>query len=42
MTSNKIIPSLWFTADSGNISNVMEYYKNIFGTDFEAGQIVPL
>jgi hypothetical protein len=42
MISNKIVPSLWFTADGGNISNIVEYYKKIFDKDFEAGQIVPL
>lgn len=42
MNQNKIIPSLWFTADSGNISNVVAYYQNIFDKDFEAGNIIPL
>ena len=42
MNQNKIIPSLWFTADEGNISNVVAYYKNIFDKDFEAGNIIPL
>ena len=41
MKHNKIIPSLWFSTDSGNISIVVEYYKNIFGNDFEEGGIVP-
>ncbi len=40
--SNKITPSLWFNADGGLISKVVEYYKNIFETDFEAGHIMPL
>ncbi|MDD4730161.1 MAG: hypothetical protein PHN55_15595, partial [Dysgonamonadaceae bacterium] len=38
----KIIPSLWFSADSGNISKVVEYYKNIFGNNFEEGDIISL
>lgn len=42
MNQNKIIPSLWFTADAGNISNVVAYYKNIFDEDFESGNIIPL
>ncbi len=42
MNQNKIIPSLWFTADAGNISNVLAYYKIIFDKDFEAGNIIPL
>jgi len=42
MNNNKIIPSLWFSADGGSISNVVNYYKVIFGDDFEAGKIMPL
>lgn len=42
MNLNKIIPSLWFNTESGNISEILEYYKNIFGNDFETGVIVPL
>jgi predicted 3-demethylubiquinone-9 3-methyltransferase (glyoxalase superfamily) len=42
MSYNKIIPSLWFNTESGNISLVIDYYKNIFGTDFEAGNVMPL
>jgi predicted 3-demethylubiquinone-9 3-methyltransferase (glyoxalase superfamily) len=40
--NNKIIPSLWFCADGGTISAVIEYYKNIFGSDLAAGRIMPL
>jgi len=42
MLLNKIVPNLWFCEDRGNISNVIEYYKNIFGKDFQNGQIIPL
>jgi len=42
MNHNKIIPSLWFSADSGNISKIVEYYKNIFGNNFEEGDIISL
>ena len=42
MSYNKIIPSLWFNTELGNISLVIDYYKNIFGSDFEAGNIMPL
>ena len=42
MNRNKIIPSLWFRTDGGNILKVVEYYKNIFGNDFEEGEIMPL
>ena len=36
MTPNKIIPTLWFSAHAGDISQVTEYYKAIFGNDFDA------
>jgi predicted 3-demethylubiquinone-9 3-methyltransferase (glyoxalase superfamily) len=39
---NKITPCLWFNAEGGKISNVVEYYKNIFGDAFEEGGIMPL
>ncbi|NVO19221.1 MAG: VOC family protein [Bacteroidetes bacterium] len=42
MDNNKIVPNLWFSADGGSISKIIEYYKDIFFSDFEFGQIVPL
>jgi predicted 3-demethylubiquinone-9 3-methyltransferase (glyoxalase superfamily) len=42
MNSNKITPSLWFNTEAGAISSVVEYYKTLFDTDFEAGRIMPL
>ena len=42
MTQNKIVPNLWFCKEGGDISKITEYYKNIFGKDFQNGQIVPL
>lgn len=42
MIQHKIVPGLWFRTDGGDISKVIEYYKNIFGNDFQAGQIIPL
>ena len=42
MEKNKIIPSLWFCNGKGNISQVVDYYKKIFGNDLEAGEIIPL
>ena len=42
MNHNKIIPSLWFRTENGNISFVIEYYKNIFGKDFKEGDTVAL
>jgi predicted 3-demethylubiquinone-9 3-methyltransferase (glyoxalase superfamily) len=42
MNSNKIIPHIWFNADRGSISKIIEYYKTIFGNDFQAEQIISL
>lgn len=42
MSHNKIVPCLWFTADGGSIAKVIEYYKNIFSDNFDAGSIVSL
>lgn len=42
MNHNKIIPSLWFSADNGSMSNIIAYYKEIFDTDFEFGYTMPL
>ena len=42
MSQNKIMSSLWFNTELGNISSVVDYYKQIFENDFEAGQIMPL
>lgn len=42
MHNNKIVPSLWFSSDLGKISNIVTYYKNIFGNNFEEGHIIPL
>lgn len=42
MKNNKIVPCLWYSVDGGKISNLIEYYKTIFKSDFEAGQIMSL
>jgi predicted 3-demethylubiquinone-9 3-methyltransferase (glyoxalase superfamily) len=42
MDSNKITVSIWFHADNGSVSNVIEYYRSIFNNGVQAGQIVPL
>lgn len=42
MNKDKIIPSLWFHTPEGTLSTVVDYYKTIFGTDFESHQIMPL
>ena len=42
MNNNKIVPCIWLTSHGGKLSNVIEYYKNVFVADFKAGNIVPL
>jgi predicted 3-demethylubiquinone-9 3-methyltransferase (glyoxalase superfamily) len=42
MLLNKIVPNLWFCEEGGDISKIIEYYKNIFGKDFQHGQIIAL
>ena len=42
MNNNKIVPNLWFSADGGSISKIIEYYKNVFLNDFKFEQIIPL
>ena len=42
MNNNKIVPHLWFSVDGGNLSNVIEYYINIFSENFSHGNITPL
>ena len=39
---NKLVPSLWFSKTEGNISHILDYYKNIFGDSFEAGNIIDM
>jgi len=40
--TNKITPCLWFSADGGRISSVVDYYKNIFDSYFQTGGVMPL
>lgn len=42
MEHNKITPSLWYHTNKGNISEVLDYYKKVFGNHLEAGGIMPL
>jgi len=42
MNNNKITPSLWFISEGGSMSAIVTYYKNVFGNDFDQGNIVPL
>lgn len=42
MNPNKIVPNLWFNAEGGSISKIIDYYKAIFSEAFVPGQIVAL
>jgi predicted 3-demethylubiquinone-9 3-methyltransferase (glyoxalase superfamily) len=42
MKNNKIVPCLWFSADSGKISRLIKYYKTVFGDDFEEEEVMSL
>ncbi|MBY0427259.1 MAG: VOC family protein [Cytophagales bacterium] len=42
MNDNKISPCLWFHAEGGKISSILEYYSTVFGQDFVSGPIIPL
>lgn len=39
---SKIMPSLWFYTNDGRVSQVIQYYKNIFGNNFQEGKVIPL
>lgn len=42
MNNHKIVPCIWLTTDGGQLAKVIEYYKNVFTKDFQAGHIIPL
>ena len=42
MEQNKIIPSLWFSAENGQIKPILDYCQQIFDADFNSGPIIPL
>ncbi len=42
MANHKIVPSIWFVSDCGNLSSVIAYYKNIFGLNFVESKIISL
>lgn len=42
MNQNKIIPCIWYSADGGSISKIIDYYKGIFSKDFQSGPVIPL
>jgi len=42
MNTNKIVTCLWFYSEEASMANVTEYYKTIFGENFQAGKIIPL
>ena len=42
MNDNKIVPFIWITADGGQLSKVIAYYKTVFNKNFQMGHIIPL
>lgn len=42
MSSHKIIPAIWFSAPKGEIAPIVEYYAQVFGSQFASNPIVPL
>jgi predicted 3-demethylubiquinone-9 3-methyltransferase (glyoxalase superfamily) len=40
--NNKITPCIWLTADGGQLSNIITYYKTAFGNSFQSRNIVNL
>lgn len=42
MNNDKIIPSLWFYTYDGRVSELIQYYKNIFGNNFQERNIITL
>ncbi len=42
MTKNKTLSALWYHTKDGKIQELKDYYSQIFGNDFEAGEIFPL
>jgi predicted 3-demethylubiquinone-9 3-methyltransferase (glyoxalase superfamily) len=42
MNRNKIVPCLWFHTAAGEMREVTQYYKNIFGENFQVGVTIPL
>ena len=42
MSHTPVIPALWFHTETGTLSEVLTYYRNIFWSDFETKDVVPL
>ena len=42
MPHDKIIPSIWLSADGGRLSKIIGYYKQVFDNNFQEGAIIPL
>jgi len=42
MAQNKISGALWYHTPDGKFNHVLNYYKDIFENNFEAGGIIPL
>ena len=42
MNTNKIILSIWFHTNDGKLSEILDYYKSIFGDSFKNSVVFPL
>lgn len=42
MNEQKVTPAIWFSAHNGNISLLLDYYKQVFQDNFKAGSIMDL
>jgi len=40
--NNKIIPCLWFSTNNGKISELINYYKEIFQNDFKSLEVMKI
>lgn len=42
MLNNKVTSSIWFSAHGGSLAALLEYYQQLFGTNFTATPIISL
>jgi len=40
MKKNKIVPCIWF--NNTNVTDIIDYYQNIFGENFKFNDVIPL
>jgi hypothetical protein len=42
MSTNPIVPALWFHTDDGKIQTILDYYQVIFAENFTLNYTMPL